>query len=175
MNRKGKIMNTKIFFSVVLSAFMIFIFTSCQNRNEGDRANNPGNMNQKENTTNENNTNANLNRPVVIWNYNQDYTFDQKDQLKDNLDNAIDNLDDRIDKMQDKVDSTSKQTQNWYNDKIKDIKQKRDAFNDQIDKIDDTKRADWDKFQANLKDDWNNLQNSWNDVRMHVASNTNKY
>lgn len=165
-------MNSKIFFSVILSAFMLFIFTSCQNRNQ---ANNPGNdMNQNDNNLHENNPNANLNQPVVIWDFNKNYTYDQKDQLKDDFNNAMDQLDDRMGKFEDKVDSASKVTQDWYNDRIKQFKEKKESLNDEIDKIDDTKRADWDKFQANLKTGWIELQNSWNDIREHVAS-SNKY
>lgn len=149
---------------------MLFIFISCTNR---DNEHTPGNATHRRGNMNENNPEASINRSEIIYDFNRNYAFDQKDELKDDLNTAIDRLNKRMDKVKDMVDSSSKQTQNWYNDKKDQFDAQKDSLKDKIGKIDDAKRADWNNFQSKLKDDWNNLQKSFNNMREHIASNIN--
>lgn len=163
-------MNSKIVLSLLLSMFMLFMFTSCSDKN-----------NEKMNVIDRTAVNDNMdpgatkNNSVVIFQYNENYSFAQRDELRDDLKDAIDNLNNKIDDMQNKVNSASQETQDWYNNKIDELKEERENLKDKVDKIDNTSEQNWDEFQANLKSDWNNIQESWNKIIDRMKSETVNY
>jgi peptidoglycan hydrolase CwlO-like protein len=160
-------MNRKIVLSLLLSVFMLFIFTSCSDRNNE-------NMNENNATTVNDNMKANAaeDNSAVIFKYDKDYTYDQRDELRDDLNDAIDNLNNKIDNMQNKIDKASEETQDWYNNKLNELKEKRASLKDKVDKIDNTSEQNWTEFQANLRQGWNEVQQSWNNILDHMKADT---
>ena len=163
-------MKNKIVLSLFLSVSMLFLFTSCSGRN------NEKTIVTDRTAVNDNmNPGATKNNSVVIFQYDEDYSYAQRDELRDDLKDAIDNLNNKIDDMQSKAGKASKNTQDWYNNRISELKEKRENLKDKVDKIDDTSEQDWKKFQADLKDDWNNIQQSWNKIVDRIKSDTGNY
>ncbi len=154
---------------IILFLSTILFFVSSCGRNNADNASNEDQMNSGNNTSMNDQTTIHQNQ---FWISDRDYTFDQRNDFRDDVNAAIDRLNNKINTLEEKASNTAGDIKEWYNDRISELKDQRAEIQKDMQNFRSVTADKWNDFKADISSAWNDIEDSYNkmvqDDRMKV-------
>jgi hypothetical protein len=157
---KGKKMKRNSLLVILLFAAMLFFVGSCGRSaddasEQDDMTNDETDLGMQDQTTIQENQ---------FWTYNRDYTFDQRNEFRDDVNAAVERLNDKITDLEESAATATVDTKEWYNDRIEELKDQRTEIQNEMQKFNKLTADNWNSFKSAITSTWNDIEHSWNQM-----------
>ncbi len=142
---------------------MSIVFVSCGNDNGKQET-----VDNEDKTPVVTNNDINRTDRTHFFVINKDYSFDEKDDYKNQLNKGITDIDNEINKLQGEAEKVKGDTKKRYHELISDLKDKKEILKEQSAKVDDQTKESWVRFKSNVNNTWNELENDWDKMMTDI-------
>jgi gas vesicle protein len=100
-----------------------------------------------------------------FWTYDRDYTYEQREEFRRDVEQAKAKLNQEITRLENEARTAPEDKQEWYNDQIAELKEKRDDLDEEWGDYNNTTADTWDDFKSSVQSVWEDIEDSWQDVK----------
>jgi chromosome segregation ATPase len=116
----------------------------------------------------ENETDTYTARDYYFFDDSRDYTYDERNEFREDLVEARNKLDMEITRLEAEMDNVNAETRDEYKDHVDNLKEERDELDQKINEIDGTTEDNWEEFKDGVKSTWNDIEDGYKEIRDDV-------
>ena len=159
-------MKNKGFFLILFFTTILFFISSC-GREADDTT-------MDDEMTSENISDQTITDENDFWTYERDYTFEQRNQFREDVNAAVVRLNEKINELAVHAANASGDTKVWYNDRIEELKEQRSEIENNMQNFDNITANAWNDFKTGITTAWNEIEESWNQIASDDRLNKDK-
>jgi peptidoglycan hydrolase CwlO-like protein len=109
----------------------------------------------------------------VFWTSDRDYTYEDRDQFREDVNEAVTKLDNEIQNLQQEADQAGEDAKQMYNERISELKSHRDNLNSKMNDFASVTEENWEDFKSGISSTWDDIENSYDQMARDIENNTN--
>lgn len=148
---------------IILFSSAILFFTGSCGR-EADDASNEDDMSYENRDQGIGDQQTTMQAENQFWTSNRDYTFDQRNEFRDDVNSAIDRLNSKITDLEESAASATGDTKEWYNDRVAELKDQRSEIQKELEDFEKVTADNWDSFKSGITSTWNDIEDSYSEM-----------
>jgi len=146
----------------VFALIFSFVFIACQT----DRTDRDMETDRGLNGTN--NTGTELGRmdddKNDFWDEDRDFSYDQRAEYRTEVNRSMEKLDAEIARLESRAENASADTKEDINERITELKDRRDAIQNRMNTFADVQEDKWEDFKDGINDAWTDVEDSYDKI-----------
>lgn len=109
-----------------------------------------------------------------FWTTDRDYTFEQKDQFKEDVETALAKLDSEIMALETEAQNATGETKEFYNEKINELKDQSTEIKSEMNEFANVNEENWEDFKDGIASTWTDVENSYEQLARETRTEQDK-